>query len=348
MLFQLGELSMSTGFCFRVLLVFALLTTAAPAQRVSGELDRLNKEWKKAYDNHNFEKAIEVGLDLAQRKPGDPQPAYNLACSYAQHGNYEKAVEWLGTAADRGFFYVSTVLRDEDLDEIRELPGFGVAVEKIRKNNAAELEKFKAGADKAKVITIAPPALDKNKPAPLIVALHGYGSDANDISKTWTDAAARIGAVLIAPQALQPAGHGFSWGVVEQGEFLVLRAMEKARAEFNIDPKRIVVTGFSQGGGMCYTLALRHPQLFAGVIPVAGFYEHRVDPIPSAAGAKLPRFFIMVGEKDDAVEINRDAARRLEAIGTPAQLRVYPGLGHRFPPDREKEMDAALRFVLEP
>lgn len=326
---------------------FAQAPLPALAQRVSGELDRLKKEWKKAYDTHNFDKAIEVGLDLAQRSPADPQPAYNLACSYDQNGNYDKALEWLNAAADRGFYYTSTVLRDEDLDEIREMPGFAAAVEKIRKNNAAELEKFKAKADAAKVVTITPPGHDALKAVPLIVALHGYGSDANDIATTWRDAAAKIGAVLIAPQALQPAGHGFSWGVVEQGEFLVLRAIEKARAEFNIDPKCIVVTGFSQGGGMCYTLAVRHPELFAGVIPAAGFYEHRVDPIPSTAGAKLPRFFIMVGEKDDAVEINRDAAKRLESIGVPVQLRVYPGLGHRFPPDREKEMDAALRFVLE-
>lgn len=316
-------------------------------QRVSGELDRLSKEWKKAYDNQRFEEAIVIGLDLAQRKPGDPQPAYNLACCYAQEAQYEKAVEWLGAAADRGFYYTSTVLRDEDLDEIRDKPGFAAALEKIRKNNAAELEKFKAKADKAKVITVAPPGLDANKAVPLVVALHGYGSDANDIATTWREAAGRIGAVLIAPQALQPAGNGFSWGVVEQGEFLVLRAIEKARTEFNIDPKRIVVTGFSQGGGMSYTMALRHPEMFAGVIPVAGYYEHRVDPIPATAGAKLPRFFIMVGEKDDAVEINQEAAKRLEAIGVPMELRVYPKLGHRFPPEREKEMDAALKFVLE-
>lgn len=331
-----------------VLCALFLCTPMACAQRVSGELDRLNKEWKKAYDSHNFVRAIEVGLDLAQRSPGDPHPAYNLACAYAQNGDYDQAVTWLRSSADRGLSYVSTVLRDEDLDEIRSREGYAAALDIIRKNSAAQLEKFKSRAEKAVVITTLPPNLDKSKPAPLIVALHGYGSDANDMAAAWREAAAKIGAVLIAPQALEPAGRGYSWGVVEQGEFLVLRDIEKAKAGHNIDPRRIILTGFSQGGAMCYTLAVRHPEMFAGVIPVAGYYEHRVDPIPSQPGTKLPRFVIMVGDKDEPVANNSDVARRLEAIGVPVQLRVYPNLGHRFPPDRQIEMNSALKFVLEP
>jgi hypothetical protein len=49
-----------------------LCAPPASGQRVGGELDRLDKEWQKAYDNHNFARAIEIGHDLAQRKPGDP------------------------------------------------------------------------------------------------------------------------------------------------------------------------------------------------------------------------------------------------------------------------------------
>jgi|CXWL01.1.fsa_nt_gi predicted esterase len=318
------------------------------AQRINGELDRLKKEWQKAYENHDFAHAIEIGLDLVQRNPTDPQPAYNLACSYAQNDDYDQSVQWLKSSADRGFSFLSTVLRDEDLDEIRTREGYAAALDLIRKNNAAELEKFKARADKAIIITVLPPNPDRTKPAPLIVALHGYGSDANDMATLWREAAAKIGAVLIAPQAIQPAGKGFSWGVVEQGEFLVLRAIEKARAEHNIDSRRIILTGFSQGGAMCFTLAVRHPDVFAGVIPVAGSYDHRVDPIPSQHGSKLPRFVIMVGDRDEPLENNRDAANRLKNNGAPALLKVYPNLGHTFPPNRQAEMDSALKFILQP
>lgn len=316
------------------------------AQRVDGELDRLHDEWQTAFDQDNLDRAIEIGLDRAQRMPADPQPAFDLARTYGKAADSKNAMIWLNLSAERGFHHVSTLLRDEDFDEVRSMAGYSAVLERIRQNSALRLEKFKAKAEGATTITVLPPMLDKTKPSPLIVALHGYGSDAQDMASTWREAAAKIGAILIAPQAIQPAGRGFSWGVVEQGEFLVLRAIEIARKEHNVDPRRIVVTGFSQGGGMTYMLAVRHPELFAGAIPVAGYYEHRVDPIPSQPGGRLPRFVIMCGEKDQPVEVNREAARRLEAIGVPVQLRVYPNLGHRFPPDRQTEMDSALRFVL--
>ena len=242
---------------------------------------------------------------------------------------------------------MATVLRDEDLDGIRDHAGFAAAAERIKKNNAAALELFKTEAEHATIVTTLPPNFDKSKPAPLIVALHGYGSNAEDIASAWRAPAAAVGAILIAPQALQKAGGGFSWGVVEQGEFLVMRAIEKTRAEYNVDPKRIVLTGFSQGGGMSFTIGVRHPDMLAGVIPVAGFYDHRVDPIPAQPGVRLPKFVIMNGAKDEEADNNRGAAKRLEAIDVPVLLRIYENVGHAFPPDREHELERALEFVLK-
>jgi len=161
----------------------------------------------------------------------------------------------------------------------------------------------------------------------------------------WRAVAAELGAVLVAPQAVMPLGSGFDWGVVDHGEYLVLRAIEKARADLDIDPKRIVVTGFSQGGAMTFTLALRHPELFAGAIPVAGQYDHPVTPIPDKP-ENLPRFVIMNGMLDDAVDNNRDATARLEAIGANVQLKLYEGVGHGFPNARDAELKKALAFVL--
>jgi len=342
-----GSQTHSNEYWTLVVSLLLLCCPCASAQRVDGDLDRLRRQWQAAFDKHDLDQAIQIGLDLAQRKPADPQPAFDLARTYARAGDRQNALGWLTRSAERGFSHVSTLLRDEDLDDLLKREEYLAVLDRVRRNSAADLEKFKARADGAKILTVLPPNLDKAVPAPLIIALHGYGSNAQDMADTWREAAAKIGAVLIAPQALERAGSGFSWGVVEQGEFLVLHAIEKARAENNIDPKRIVVTGFSQGGAMTYTLAIRHSELFAGAIPVAGYYEHPVDPIPAQPTAKMPRFVIMVGEKDEPVAVNREAAKRLEAIGAPVQLRIYPNLGHRFPPDRQNEMDSALKFVLD-
>jgi hypothetical protein len=132
--------------------------------------------------------------------PAIPGPAYNLARAYAQNGDYDQSVAWLKTSADRGFSYLSTVLREEDLDEVHNREGYAAALDLIRKNNAAELE-IKACADKAIVITTTPPH-SIVKPA-LIVALHGY-ADANDDCDIC-EVAAKIGRACCSA-ALDAAG----------------------------------------------------------------------------------------------------------------------------------------------
>ena len=114
-------------------------------------------------------------------------------------------------------------------------------------------------------------------------------------------------------------------------------------AEHQVDPRRVVLGGFSQGGQMAYTLGLRHADKFRGVIPIAGSYN------PSYTVARdggMPRVFVMVGEKDRALEANRAAAKDLEAKGAKVKLNVYPGVGHAFPQNSDEELLKALKFVL--
>jgi phospholipase/carboxylesterase len=162
--------------------------------------------------------------------------------------------------------------------------------------------------------------------------------------EVYREPAARLGAILVAPRGQQAVGAGFGWGVVEEAEYLVLKAIDRVAAERSFGP--VVITGFSQGGGMTYTLALRHPERFAGAVPVAGFYEERLAPIP--AGANLPRFFLMNGEFDPEVENTRATQRIFKKSDLRSELRIYPAVGHAYPLARERsrELELALRFVL--
>jgi len=182
------------------------------------------------------------------------------------------------------------------------------------------------------------------EPAPLIVALHGTGGTAEGFAPLWRRVASDLGAVLAVPQGINPAGRGFDWGVVEQGSHLVLRAIERARAEAEIDESRIVVAGFSNGASQAFIQALLEPDRFAGVLSVSGFYDERVAPVRS--GRRLPRFAILNGERDEEAGNNRRAARALRAAGGKVKLEIYPGLGHSFPPDQERELRSALEFLL--
>lgn len=176
-----------------------------------------------------------------------PRDAYNLACRRALAGQKDAAVEALRQAAELGFAYTATLLRDPDLDAIRDHPRFADVLAHVRANNALALETFKVRAQQAKVLIFPPPDARPDVKAPLIVALHGSGGTADQFAPLWRGVAARLGAVLAVPQGLNAAGAGFDWGVVEQGSHLVLRAIERARAEAAVDDSNVVLAGFSNG-----------------------------------------------------------------------------------------------------
>lgn len=333
--------------CVQILAVAPTFTVALGQESRDDEVQATNAAIHEALEKREYDRAVALGHRLVELAPDAVTPPYNLACAYARKGDADEAVRWLHTAGERGFSLLATFQRDADLDSIRSHPKFADAAALIQKNSDKELEAFKKQAEDAKVLTFLPPDLDPSEPVPLIVALHGYGSNADDIASLWRPLAAEAGAILIAPQAVTPARRGFNWGVIEQAQYLILKAMEEAQHKHNIDAKRIILTGFSQGGSMSFTVGLRHPEKFAGVIPMAAFYDHGLTPIPEVPTADLPRFFIMNGALDEEADNNRDAARRLKAIGTPVEIRIYEGVGHALPRNREEEIRDALRFVLE-
>jgi predicted esterase len=292
--------------------------------------------------------AVAAAVLLAQAGVADSPPvtirdAYNHACVQALAGNRDAAVASLARAAELGFAFTATMLRDTDLDAIRDHPGYPAVVARIRANNAAALEKFKVTAADARVLVFLPDQREAGRPAPLVVALHGSGGTADAFATVWRRVASDLGAVLAVPQGMNRRGQGFDWGVVEQGSHLVLRAIEKARAETPIDERRIILAGFSNGASQAFIQALSDPDRFAGVLSVSGFYDERVAPVPT--GRRLPRFAILNGERDEEAANNRRAAEALRAAGGKVKLSIYPG-GHEFPPDRERELAAALRFLL--
>ena len=336
--------------------VVALLTMLLPGlvspagERTESEenSERVEAEWRRAYESRDWERAIDTGRQLVDLNPQQPGPAYNLACAYALFGDRDAAVHWLRVSAENGWSFTGTLLRDEDLDAIRDHPDYAAILDIIKKNNARELESFKKKAKSAKVLTFVPSNHDPTKPAPVIVAMHSYGGNAASFARVWRSLAEEADAILVVPQGLGRLGGGrFHWGKVEEGEFLVLRAIETAKKKYNVDGHGIILTGFSQGGSMAFLIALRRPKLISGVIPVAAYYDEDVSPIPVGPATPLPRFFILNGALDRDAINNRHAANLLKAAGAATRINIYEGVGHAFPPNRDDVLREALRFVLD-
>ncbi len=127
--------------------------------------------------------------------------------------------------------------------------------------------------------------VDDGSRRPLVVYLHGAGGDASVLR---THAGGAITAQLDARGWIGVAPDGRRWGLqrecnsefsigyvdrddpdVGPGEQDILDLVDWAQANFDIDPQRVYLMGFSFGGRGAYVIALKNPDRFAAVAPLA-------------------------------------------------------------------------------
>jgi polyhydroxybutyrate depolymerase len=120
--------------------------------------------------------------------------------------------------------------------------------------------------------------LSATKPAPLVIVLHGNTQTGADMARTsWPDVAKREGFGVIFPNGLnrawadlrpntKRAGRAPPEGTDDIGFIVAL--IEKFIADGAADPRRIYVTGLSNGGAMTMTMICARADLFAAAATV--------------------------------------------------------------------------------
>lgn len=325
-----------------LILLVALAGVLMPATVSTAQNERA---FGAAYAGGDWPAAAEAGEIWARREPGNPVAAFNTACALALAGRPEEALPWLEVAGEAGFAGTRSIDEDPDLEAARALPGFETAVARIRSNRAALFSEFRSAADRSRILTIAPPQ-EATGPRPLIVVLHGYGGKPEPNADLYRGVAARLGALLAAPSAIRPGpgGQGYSWTYRDEAEWWVLRVIERLENQYEVDPERVFLAGFSQGANTALSVALSHPQRFAGVLAVAGHYEKHVM---EATSVEKPRVYLLTGDRDASASTFETARRDLAARGLKVRLRRVRGLGHAYPRRSEVELRRAFEFLSE-
>ncbi len=328
-----------------IVVVCVLLAPLAGVAQEPVKVQATQRAFNDAYRQEDWERAITLGLDLVQMVPNRPLLQYNLACVYALSSDGNSALHWLGRAAASGFSQISHLDQDPDLDFVRDRRGFSSVRTMVVENHRRRQQEVRQIASALPPLIVAPKALDPERPAPLIIALHGFGDHAENYPRLWGGAAERVGAILAVPFGARRVGDGRAWGDVDEAETILELTLEATKELYQVDEEQIVLTGFSQGGFMAMALGVRHPDLFVGVIPMAGGYIPEIDMPPTASDGD-PRYYFLVGARDRVVDEVRRAAGDFKASGYEVKLRVLPGTGHAFPRATTQELSKALRFVL--
>jgi len=183
-------------------------------------------------------------------------------------------------------------------------------------------------------------------PHPTILALHGWGANAMDLLGLAPYLADGRFQVLCPQGRVEvPLGPmvGYGWfpltmggsadaGELERGIDDAWDFLDAAMQRYPIDPKKLVVLGFSQGGVIAYAMALSNPQRFAGLVAMSSWLPAPlVQALPPAIDHQQLPALVHHGSDDDLIEIGRarESVERLRRLQVPVTYREF-GMGHQI------------------
>lgn len=196
------------------------------------------------------------------------------------------------------------------------------------------------------------------KALPLVIFLHGRGSDARDLAELAP--ALDSGYRFLFPDAPRPFeifpgySQGYSWfdgwppsrDSIRSSREKLIQFISDATKKYETPLDRTVLGGFSQGGMMSLDVGFRFEADLAGIVVMSGAtYEDELPPIRTHDATQV---LVVHGVDDDVIPLN--AARRTRQLlsdhGIEAEYEEFP-MGHWVTPESmakvKKFIDGCLR-----
>ena len=161
--------------------------------------------------------------------------------------------------------------------------------------------------------------------APLLIMLHGYGSDENDLFSFASELPEELFIIsLKAPYELQPYGNAWyainfdavkgKWSDNEQAivsRDLIAKFLDEAIKHYPVNKDNVTLLGFSQGTILSYAVALTYPEKVNNIVALSGYINK--DIIPETLNKdnyKHLNFYCSHGSADQVIPV--DWARQNE------------------------------------
>ena len=298
------------------------------------------------YQQGAFRDAYDLLTAALPDHPAHAQRVYEWRMDIAARmGELDLAEQVLQDALDAGHFYGEFALRkDEDLREMQGRPRFEAFVTRnfallaeAQKHSVPRLEVFNRGVEEKSTL-------------PLLLALHGNNSNNLRFRDNWESLRGSPWLVALA-QSSQLSGKGlYSWNDISTAERELKEHYRQLIGAFSVDPRRVLLAGFSKGAHIAILAAVQEWVHLTGFIAVAPYVGDAKawEPLLEQDYNGALRGCFLLGE-DDA-ECTPGALALSELLiqrGIPCQVRVLAGLAHAFPPDFAQVLQDALHFILD-
>lgn len=186
------------------------------------------------------------------------------------------------------------------------------------------------------------------KEAPLLIMLHGYGSDENDLFSFAHELPEELFIISIrATYPMQPFGNAWyainfeaergKWNDTDQAiesRDILAQFIDEVTANYPVDKNNVTLLGFSQGTILSYAVALNYPEKVRNIIALSGYIFHDILPkkLNDYDYSHL-NFYCSHGNVDQVIPVDwaRQTPAFLKSLGIQYTYSEFP-VGHGVAP----------------
>jgi phospholipase/carboxylesterase len=204
---------------------------------------------------------------------------------------------------------------------------------------------------------IRPPKKNQSN-APLMIMLHGYGSDENDLFSFATELQEELFIISVrAPYQMEPYGN--AWYAIyfdntsgkfsdteqaKQSRDLIATFIDEAVDAYDVDAQNVTLLGFSQGTILSYAVALNYPEKVKNIIALSGYINKELLPNnPDEKNYAHLDFYASHGSVDQVIPVEwaREAKPFLDQLNIKNTYSEFP-VGHGVNPQNFFELKSWL------
>lgn len=159
--------------------------------------------------------------------------------------------------------------------------------------------------------------------SPLIVLLHGYGSNEKDLF-SFKEFLPNDATIVSFRAPLELFQNMYAWYQIyfennvksfdEKSAFssknLIIDKIKKISKDYNCDDERITLIGFSQGAILGFSVALMNNNLIKNLVALSGYVEEKIIDFSSMS---FPNIYISHGINDDVIP-HLDSKKTLQLL----------------------------------
>ena len=194
---------------------------------------------------------------------------------------------------------------------------------------------------------IQKPTTPSEDKTPLLLLLHGYGSNEEDLFSFAPELPENYFIISAkAPIEMQPYGNAWYHISIDPdgvkssdnegakvARDMIATFIDEAVKEYDLDPYNVTLLGFSQGTILSYAVALTYPEKVKNVIGLSGYINEDIIDLKSNPSYTHLNIYNSHGTVDQVIPL--EAAQKtpdyLEKVGIKSSLSTFP-VGHGVHP----------------